>query len=141
MDWSGLRAVVNWVNLSTPLGLAIARVGGAQLSRGPRRLYLAGGYRIGFPVASAFTVGSVVVSRHDAGWLNDHPALLAHEERHSCQYAACGGLLFLPVYAVAAACSWLTTGDVATANLFERLAGLSDGGYRVRSVSTSPSTH
>jgi hypothetical protein len=34
------------------------------------------------------------------------------------------------VYGVAAGWSWLRTGDVASRNVFERRAGLVDGGYR-----------
>jgi hypothetical protein len=36
----------------------------------------------------------------------------------------------LPLYAVAAGWSWLRSGDAASRNPFERLAGLADGGYR-----------
>jgi hypothetical protein len=37
----------------------------------------------------------------------------------------------LPLYGVAAAWSWLRSRDYATSNVFERLAGLEDGGYRL----------
>ena len=40
--WTRLRAVLNWVNLSTPLGLALARVGGAVPERHERGTWLAG---------------------------------------------------------------------------------------------------
>jgi len=123
------RRVLNWANLSTPLGLAVARVGRAEVVKGPRDLYLAGGYRLRFPVARAFTVGSVIVSGQSLDWLREQPRLLRHEERHSWQWAALGGLPFLPLYVVAMAYSQLRAGDRATANVFEMLAGLEDGGY------------
>jgi hypothetical protein len=124
-----VRQVVNLANGSTLLGLGVAYVGHATLARGPRGLLLATGYRIGFPVASAFTVGDVVLTRHGPGWLEARPRLLAHEERHSWQYVACLGLPMLPLYALAAGWSWLRGGGAGLHNAFERLAGLEDGGY------------
>jgi len=127
-----LRQVANALNGSTLLGLAVARAGGARFSAGPRGLVLATGYRLGFPVAGAFTVGNVVATRHDRDWLDERPALLRHEERHTTQYAVCLGLPMLPLYVVAAGWSWLRGGDLGAHNAFERLAGLADGGYAVR---------
>jgi hypothetical protein len=129
MDRYLLRGVANWLNLSTPLGLAVARLGHADLRLVERRVYLATGYRLGFPVAGAFTVGSVVLTRHDRAWVEARPLLLAHEERHCWQYAACLGLPFLPLYGVATTWSKLRCGDRAARNVFERWAGLADGGY------------
>jgi hypothetical protein len=128
--WTRVRTVANWTNLSTPLGLLLARLGGARLTSVGRGVHLATGYRWGFPVASAFTVGSVVLSRHEAAWLLARPRLLQHEDRHVTQYAWLLGPVLLPLYVVAAAVSWLATGDHASWNPFERLAGLDDGGYR-----------
>ncbi len=130
VQWQ-VRSLANWVNLSTPLGLAVATFGRAAVSRHDRGILLATGYRFGFPAASAFTVGSVVISRHDRGYLTGRPELLAHEERHTTQYAACLGLPFIPLYLLATGWSWLRTGDRAAANLFERRAGLADGHYVV----------
>ena len=124
-----VKQVGNLVNLSTPFGLAVAKVGRASLERGPRGLVLATGYKIGFPVARAFTVGNVVVTRNSAEWLAVHPRLLQHEERHSWQYLACLGLPMIPLYVAAAGYSCLRGGDIAVHNVFERLAGLADGGY------------
>lgn len=124
-----VRELGNWVNLSTLLGLGIARVGRARVRRGPRGLWLAEGYRPPFPYAAAFTVGDVLISR--APWpARQEGRLLAHEERHSRQWFALLGVLFLPAYLLATAWSWLRTGDRAAANVFERRAGLADGGYR-----------
>lgn len=126
-----VRQVANAVNLSTPFGLAVATLGRSRVRRGPRGLVLADGYRLSFPVAGAFTVGNVIITSGDWNELSRRrPRLLAHEERHSCQYAYCLGLPYLPLYALCLAWSWLRTGDRAAANVFERRAGLADGGYR-----------
>lgn len=127
--WTRLRLVLNWVNLSTPLGLFVARAGGARSRRFRRGTFLAAGYRLRFPVAGAFTIGNVIISSHDRRWLEAHPALLAHEDRHCTQYAFCVGVLMLPLYVVAAAFSWAIAGNHYAYNPFERLAGLIDGGY------------
>lgn len=124
-----LRAAVNWVNLSTPLGLLVARLGGATPARRADGVRLATGYRFRFPVARAFTIGDVVLTAHDRAWLEARPALLRHELRHRAQYAWCLGPVMLLPYAVAVAISWVVAGDTSSANPFERLAGLRDGGY------------
>lgn len=125
-----LRQVANLANLSTPLGLLLAVAGRARLARGPEGLLLARGYRLPVPPAPAFTVGNVVLLRLDEAALARRPRLLAHESRHATQYAWCLGPGLLPLYAVAAAWSWLLCRDFATRNVFERRAGLADGGYR-----------
>lgn len=125
-----LRNVLNWVNLSTPLGLLMSRVGGCRVRRGPERCFLADGYRWGFPMAGAFTVGDVVISRHDLDLLaTRRPTLVRHELVHSMQWAYCWGLPFLPLYVASMAWSWLRTGDRAARSFFEREAGLREGGY------------
>ena len=129
MDRWQVKAVVNTVNLSTPLGLVLAVLGRARLRRGPRGLVLGSDYRLPLPAAPAFTVGNVVISPRPAAFLDERPALLRHEERHSWQYVACLGLPMLPLYAVGAAWSYARGGDVGVHNPFERLAGLADGGY------------
>ncbi len=136
---SSLRRVANLVNLSTPLGLLVARAGRARCRPGPYGLVLAEGYRFAFPVAGAFTVGDVVVTAHSFdALLRLHPDLLRHEERHSRQYACCLGLPFLPLYALAMAWSALRTGDRSSANPFERGAGLRAGGYAEQPVRPLP---
>lgn len=124
-----IRGLANWVNLATPLGIGIAWAGRARMERGPRDLRVASGYRLPFPVAGAFTVGSVVISARPAGALVADPVLLGHEERHATQWAVCGGLPFLPAYLAAMAWSQWRVGDPGSANVFERLAGLASGGY------------
>ena len=123
-----VRQLGNRANLSTVLGLAVARLGRAQVRTGPRGLLLAERYRLPFPVAGAFTVGDVLIT---AGvWDRHRPGLLEHEERHSWQWFWCAGLPFLPAYGAGMLWSVLRTGDRAAANVFERRAGLGLGGYR-----------
>ena len=132
--WQTVKLVVNFVNLSSLAGFAVGLVGRAQVSRGPRGLYFATGYRLKFPYAGAFTLGNVILTAHDRSYLEASPALVRHEERHSWQYFCLIGLPMLPLYLVGAAFSWLLTADPASRNPFERLAGLRDGGYVERPV-------
>jgi hypothetical protein len=128
--WEWVRLVGNVLNLTTPLGLLVARLGRARIRRGPRGLLLAEGYRLPFPVAGAFTVGSVVTTGSTfTQRLRALPRLLEHEERHSWQYLWCLGLPFYLVYVVMMGWSVLRTGDRAARNAFERHAGLAAGGY------------
>lgn len=126
-----VRNVLNWVNLSTPLGLLVAGAGGCRVRRGPERCFLADRYRWSFPAAGAFTVGDVVISRHDLDLLvARRPGLIRHELVHSRQWAYCLGLPFLPLYVASMGWSWLRTGDRAARSFFEQQAGLDLGGYR-----------
>ncbi|HSK59145.1 MAG TPA: hypothetical protein VK935_08850 [Actinomycetospora sp.] len=124
--------MANALNTSTLLGLLAAKLGGARLTPGPGGLVLAFGYRLRLPPAPAFTLGNVVVLRGGPDVLERRPALLVHEARHASQYAVLLGPLMLLPYLLAAAWSWARTGDPASRNVFERAAGLVDGGYRER---------
>jgi hypothetical protein len=132
--WQVVKLVVNTVNLSTPAGVLVGVIGRARFSRGPRGLFYATGYKLGFPVAGAFTIGNTVLTKHDRTYFDDQPLLVKHEERHSWQYFWLIGLPMLPLYLLAAGWSWARTGDPASRNLFERLAGLKDGGYAERPI-------
>ncbi len=123
------RSVLNVLNVSTPSGVLVGLLGRVTFRRGPRGLLLGHGYRFPVPVASAFTVGDVVLTRHGPELFEERPRLLAHEERHSWQYAASLGLPLLVLYLLAAAWSWARGGDPVVHNPFERLAGLVAGGY------------
>lgn len=126
-----IRHTLNWLNLSTLLGLGVATAGGADLRHGPRKLYLAEHYRWRFPTGGAFTVGDVVITRHDIDELcARRPHLLEHEEAHSRQWMTCLGLPFLPIYLASVGWSWLRTGDRASYSFFERQADLVKGGYQ-----------
>ncbi|YCK80432.1 hypothetical protein M1D89_15190 [Arthrobacter sp. D3-18] len=124
-----LRQIANVLNLSTPLGLAVAAVSRSTVSHGPRGLLIAAGYNWKLPHAGAFTVGNVVLYRAPHGVAGTNTVLLGHEERHSTQYAYCLGLPFLALYGVAAGWSMLRSGNPASRNFFERQAGLVAGGY------------
>ena len=128
--WEWVRLVGNLANLTTPIGLLVAIIGRARIRRGPRGLLLGEGYRLKFPVASAFTIGSVITTNRT--WpelLRQSPQLFEHEERHTWQYLCCVGLPFYPAYGVCLVWSVLRTGDLAARNFFERNAGLASGGY------------
>ncbi|MDO5285886.1 MAG: hypothetical protein Q4G45_03580 [Actinomycetia bacterium] len=126
MSLSAVRRAANVLNLSTPFGLLVARLGGAEVTVDDEGVFWAEGYRLPFPVAGAFTVGNVVITGSRLDQLS--PEVCAHEVRHTWQWMLCG-TLFLPLYTVAMAWSWALTGDRAACNLFERAAGLDSGGY------------
>ena len=121
-----LRAVANLVNFSTFAGMAVARAGHAHVSPGPRGLWYAEDYALPFPVAGAFTVGNVIITPRSIAEIGE--SVVTHEERHTWQYTVCG-TLFMPLYLTAMGWSWIRTGDRAARNIFERAAGLADGGY------------
>ncbi len=125
-----LRNLANAVNLSTPLGIALSLAGRGRLRR-HAGLIVADNVRLPVPNAGAMTVGSVVlVFRQTLEQAEERtPNLLPHEDAHAWQWAYCLGLPFLPLYFAAAGWSILRTGDRASANHFERQAGLHDGGY------------
>jgi hypothetical protein len=127
-----VRRAANLVNGSTAAGVLIAAAGRARLASGRDGLLIAVGYRLPVPAAPAFCVGNVIICRMDADALGRVPALLAHEARHATQFACCAGLPMLPLYFAAAAVSWLLAGDFGAWNVFERRAGLADGGYAER---------
>src|SRR5215469_10629175 len=123
----GPRAWINLANGSTLAGLAVAALGGARVARGADRLLVGTGYRLPVPPAPAFCVGNVILTRLPG--LDSSSALFRHEARHATQYACCGGVLMVPLYLAAASVSWALTGDTGSRNVFERRAGLADGGY------------
>jgi hypothetical protein len=125
---AGPRAWINLANGSTLAGLGVAVLGGAQVARSADRLFIGTGYRLPVPPAPAFCLGNVIVTRLDG--LDSSSALFRHEARHATQYACCGGVVMMvPLYLIAAAVSWALTGDTGCRNVFERRAGLADGGY------------
>ena len=123
----GPRAWINLANGSTLAGLGVAALGGARVARSTDRLFVGTGYRLPVPPAPAFCLGNVIVTRLNG--LDPSSALFRHEARHATQYACCGGVLMVPLYLAAAAVSWALTGDTGSRNVFERRAGLADGGY------------
>jgi hypothetical protein len=122
-----VRQAVNLANGSTLAGLGVAAVGGASIGRSVDGLFTATGYRLVVPPAPAFCLGNVIVTR--AGVLEPSSPLFRHEARHATQFAWCGGVVMVPLYLAAAGVSWALTGDFGSRNVFERRAGLADGGY------------
>ena len=120
------RQVVNALNLSTLLGLALATGERRRLSAAPTGWCSPRGVRVGSARApSAFTVGNVVLLAHRGP---DARACCAHEAqaRHAV------GVLRAAVPAAVLARGGLVvprTGDHFSRNVFERRAGLLDGGY------------
>lgn len=132
--WQVVKLVWNTVNLSTVMGVVVGVIGRARFSRGPRGLFYATGYRLGFPIAGAFTIGNLILTKHDRQYFDDRPTLVKHEERHSWQYFWLFGLPMLPLYVLGVAWSFLRTGCPASRNPFERLASLTDGNYDEKPV-------
>jgi hypothetical protein len=127
-----VRLVVNLLNGSTAAGLMVAAAGRARLVRAGDGLVVALRYRLPVPPAPAFCLGNVIVTRLDADGAGRAGTLFRHEARHATQFACCGGVFMLPLYSAAAGLSWLLTGDFGARNIFERRAGLAEGGYAER---------
>ena len=123
-----VRQVVNLANGSTLAGLAVAALGRAAVARGADGLLTGVGYRLPVPPAPTFCLGNVIVTRGQA--IDPGSRLFAHEARHATQFAWCGGVVMIPLYLAAAGGSWALTGDFGAGNVFERQAGLADGGYQ-----------
>jgi hypothetical protein len=122
-----VRQAVNLANGSTLTGLGVAAAGRAAVARSVDGLLTATGYRLPVPPAPAFCVGNVIVTRR--GVIDPDSRLFRHEARHATQFAWCGGVVMIPLYLAAAGVSWALTGDFGARNVFERRAGLADGGY------------
>jgi hypothetical protein len=122
-----LRQAVNLANFSTLAGLGAAVAGRARIARSVDGLVTATRYRLPVPPAPAFCLGNVILTRDDD--IDPGSPVFRHEARHATQYAWSGGMAMVPLYLVAAAASWALTGDFGARNIFERLAGLADGGY------------
>lgn len=88
--------------------------------------------------STAFAVGSAVITSLDGDEFRRRQAgrLMAHETRHSDQWALLGPVGFLAAYAEEFVRSrWLSShrgGNPGSYNLFERWAILKDGGYPER---------
>ena len=131
------RQRLNRINLSTPLGLLIAKIfGGAtiQLNNG---IYVNYGRKGKYNNSWAITIGDVILTKTDkncklcqSGKHHDlSNALLRHELVHSEQYAKFGGLIFLALYLFASIKSFIIYRNRWQGNIYEIQAGLQDGGY------------
>jgi hypothetical protein len=125
--WLRVRQVVNLVNGSTLAGIGVAALGRAAIARSADGLFTGTGYRLPVPPAPTFCLGNVIVTRGDG--IDPGSPVFRHEARHATQFAWCGGVVMIPLYLAAAGVSWALTGDFGARNVFERRAGLADGGY------------
>jgi len=123
------------VNGSTLAGLVVAILGGAEIARSVDGLFTGTGYRLPVPPAPAFCLGNVIVTRGDG--IDPTSPVFRHEARHATQFACCGGVVMIPLYLAAAGVSWVLTGDFGARNVFERRAGLADGGYTDKPLRTA----
>jgi hypothetical protein len=130
-----VRQAVNLANGSTLAGLGVAALGGAAIARSVDGLLLGTGYRLPVPPAPAFCLGNVIVTRADG--IDPGAPVFRHEARHATQFAWCGGVVMIPLYLAAAGVSWALTGDFGARNVFERRAGLADGGYADKPLRTA----
>ncbi len=119
--------MVNLANGSTLAGLGVAAAGCAATTRSADGLFVGVRYRLPVPPAPAFCLGNVIMTRGDG--IDPGSTLFRHEARHATQFACCGGVAMIPLYLAAAGVSWALTGDFGARNVFERRAGLADGGY------------
>ena len=122
-----VRRAINLANGSTLTGLGVAALGGARIARSVDGLFTGTRYRLPVPPAPAFCLGNVIVTRGDG--IDPGSPVFRHEARHATQFAWCGGVIMIPLYLAAAGVSWVLTGDFGARNVFERRAGLADGGY------------
>jgi hypothetical protein len=127
-----VRQAVNLANGSTLAGLGVAALGCAAVSRTADGLFTGTGYRLPVPPAPTFCLGNVIMTRGDG--IDPGSPLFRHEARHATQFACCGGVVMIPLYLAAAGVSWALTGDFGARNVFERRAGLADGGYTDKPV-------
>jgi len=121
--WAALRFVCNLP--ATALALGLARLAGRRALVGedlfmcctnvPRWL---NGPRGGVTIGNVFLTSGA----------GPTPELRRHEVRHADQWALLGPLAFPVLYVLAEGIAWLR-GKGPEGNVFERLAGLGDGGY------------
>ena len=128
--------MVNLANGSTLAGLGVAALGCAATTHSADGLFVGVRYRLPVPPAPAFCLGNVIMTRGDG--LDPGSALFRHEARHATQFACCGGVAMIPLYLAAAGVSWALTGDFGARNVFERRAGLADGGYTDKPLRPRP---
>jgi len=131
------RQRLNRFNLSTPLGLLIAKIFGGKTIQLENGLYMNYGRKGKYQKAEVITVGDVLLvtfnkdcphcQQKDLYKLS--PKLLRHELKHSEQYAKFGGIIFLALYLFASIKSYIQYKNIWQGNIYEIQAGLEDGGY------------
>ena len=73
------------------------------------------------------TYGNVFITGDSPEYLAKHPGIVKHEKRHAPQWAATGPVLFPIAYGAAE-----LIGGGPCGNVFERDAGLEEGGYKCK---------
>jgi hypothetical protein len=131
------RHVLNNFNLSTFLGLLIAKIIGGTTIQLDNNIYINYGRKGKYLKAWAITIGDVVLAKKDkncekckSGKPHDlSQRILRHELKHSEQFAKFGGVIFLALYLFASIKSFIIYKNVWQGNIYEIQAGLEDGGY------------
>lgn len=131
------RHRLNRLNLSTPLGLLIAKIIGGTTIHYKNKIYINYGRKGKYIKANAITIGDVILAKKAKGCKlcesgNPHDlsnAILRHELKHSEQFAKFGGIIFLALYLFASIKSYIIYKNVWQGNIYEIQAGLEDGGY------------
>jgi hypothetical protein len=131
------RQRLNRLNLSTSLGLLIAKIIGGTTIQKENGIYLNYGRKGKYLKADAMAIGDVVLVKQVKGCKlcesgNPHDlsnALLRHELKHSEQCAKFGGVIFLALYLFASIKSYIQYKNFWQGNIFEIQAGLEDGNY------------
>jgi hypothetical protein len=130
------RRILNKINLSTYLGLLIAKIFGGQTVKLDNGLYMNYGRKGKYQKADVVTVGDVFLVKFDKDCIHCQQRnlyilsdnLLRHETKHSEQYAILG-LFFIPLYILASIKSYIIYRNFWQGNIFEIRAGLEDGNY------------
>jgi hypothetical protein len=131
------RHILNNFNLSTFLGLLIAKIIGGTTIQLDNHIYINYGRKGKYLKAWAITIGDVVLAKKDkncdkckSGKPHDlSDRILRHELKHSEQFANFGGVIFLALYLFASIKSFIIYKNVWQGNIYEIQAGLQDGGY------------
>ena len=131
------RQRLNRLNLSTPLGLLIAKIIGGTTIQLENGLYMNYGRKGKYKKAEVITVGDVLLVTFNKDCLHCQqkdlydlsPNLLRHELKHSEQFAKFAGIIFLALYLFASIKSYIQYKNFWQGNIFEIQAGLVDGNY------------
>jgi hypothetical protein len=120
---NNLRHNLNNINLSTLLGLTIAKFLGGKTIQLDSKLYINYGRSGKYIKYKAITIGDVILARKEL-----KTSLINHELKHSIQFAYLG-ILFFPIYALFSLYSYYKYSNTWQGNIFEINAGLEDGEY------------
>ena len=116
---------------ATGLGALVALAGGATCNDAQNGLIVCSSSRFnpGGDDTGGTTFGEVFVTKRDAEDVLTNKGLLAHEQRHSEQWAGWGLFRYPLAYAYESGVSNAVSGSYGSANYFEWDAGMVEGGY------------